>query len=170
VTGLVVTAEVPDIFSQKEAPSVASYQFTAPPSASDREVARLIATLTQPDHAGDPVLRRNAANQLVTEFYSINGMVRATLFESEHRVEIRTFRNSIWRFFDNAHATTIGQRVRDPVVRAWAWYIEFSIWSLALMAISGVWLGVASRWNFRWTRVSLAAGAVAFLVLYFLER
>jgi hypothetical protein len=170
VAGLAVTAEAPDIFSQKEPPSVTSRQFAAPPSAPHREVARLIAAQVQPDHAGDPVVRRNDANQLVTEFYSVNGMVRATLFESERRMEIRTFRNSIWRFFDNAHATTIGEGLRDPVVRAWACYIEFSIGSLAAMAITGVWLGVALRWNYRWTRISLAAGAVGFVVLYFLER
>lgn len=170
VAGLVITAEAPDIFSQKDPPRVVSREFTAPSTASDREVAGLIADLIQPDHAGQPVVRRNQANQLVADFYSINGLVRATFFESEHRVEVQTFRNSVWRFIDNAHATTVAGRVRDPLVRAWAWYIELSIWSLALMAISGLWLGVASRWNFRWTRASLAAGTVAFFILYFLER
>jgi hypothetical protein len=168
VAGLAATGDVPELFSEPS--SVASHPFTPPPNASDREVAPLIAALIQPNHAGDPVVRRNDSNQLVTDFNSINGRVRATLFESEHRVEVRTFRNSIWRFIDNAHATTISQRKRDSVVLAWAWYIEFSIWSLALMAISGVWLGVASRWNSGWTRASLAAGAAAFLILYYLER
>jgi len=166
--GLSATADVPELFSEPS--SVAFHLFTPPPNASDREVARFIAALIQPNHAGDPVVRRNDSNQLVTDFNSINGRVHATLFESEHRVEVRTFRNSIWRFIDNAHATTISQRKRDSVVVAWAWYIEFSIWSLALMAISGVWLGIASRWNSGWTRAALAAGAAAFLVLYYLER
>ncbi len=138
-----------------------------------RQTARLrgsFAALIQPNHAGDPVVRRNDSNQLVTDFNSINGRVRATLFENEHRVQVRTFRNSIWRFIDNAHATTISQHKLDSVVLTWAWYIEFSIWSLTLMAISGVWLGIVSRWNSGWAQASLAAGAAAFLILYYLER
>jgi hypothetical protein len=170
IAGLAVTFEAPDIFSQKQPPSVTYRDFTAPPSASDREVARLIGEAIQPAHAGEPVIHRNEAHQLVADFYSINGLVRATLSENDHRLSVTTFRNSIWRFFDNAHATTINERVGEPVVRAWAWYIELSIWSLVAMAISGVWLGVASRSRFRWTRVSLVAGAVVFVALYWLER
>ena len=60
--GLAATADVPELFSEPS--SVASHSFTPPPNASDREVARLIAALTQPNHAGDPVVRRNDSNQL----------------------------------------------------------------------------------------------------------
>src|SRR4051794_20156971 len=85
LAGLVVTCEAPDIFKQKQGPAVEFLDFTPPPTASDREVAQLIAEVLQPAHAGPPVIRRNGANQLVTEFYSINGLVRATLLDSEHR-------------------------------------------------------------------------------------
>jgi len=170
LAGLIVTAEAPDIFRQKQGPAVTSREFTAPPSASDREVGQLLAESLAPPHSGPPVIRRNAANQIVTEFYSVNGMTRVTLLESERRAQIQTFRNSIWRFIDNAHATTIGEQSRSTAVRLWAWYIELSIWSLVLMALSGVWLGVTARWKFRWTRVSLAAGFAAFVVLYWVAR
>ena len=105
-----------------------------------------------------------------TEFYSINGLLRVTLLESENRIQMQTFRNSIWRFIDNAHATTISEETRSGAVRAWAWYIEASIWSIIAMTLSGIWLGVTARWNFGWTRVSLAAGCAAFVALYWLER
>lgn len=170
LAGLVVTAEAPDIFRQKQGPAVSSRDFTAPPGASDREVAQMLADRLAPPHSGPPVVRRNAANQLVTEFYSVNGMTRVTLIESERRAHIQTYRNSIWRFLDNAHATTIGEQSRSGVVHAWAWYIELSIWSLVLMALSGVWLGITARWKYRWTRISLAAGCAAFVALYWLER
>ena len=149
---------------------MATRDFTPPPSASDREVAELLAQVVAPPHAGPPVIRRNAANQLVTEFYSVNGMTRVTLLENEHRAQIQTFRNSIWRFIDNAHATTISENARGAAVRAWACYIELSIWSMIAMALSGIWLGVTARWNFVWTRISLAAGCAAFVALYWLER
>jgi hypothetical protein len=170
LAGLVVTAEAPDIFKQKQGPAVVVREFTAPPSASDRDVGRLLADTLQVAHAGPPVIHRNPANQLVAEFYSVSGMVRATLLEGERRVQIQTFRNSIWRFIDNAHATTIAEEGRDAALRAWAWYIELSIWSLIAMGLSGLWLGVAARWNFRWTRISLVAGCAAFAALYWLER
>src|SRR3954469_16674603 len=170
LAGLVVTSEAPDIFKQKQQPAVAYRDFTPPPSASDREVGQLLADALQPAHAGPPVIRRNGSNQLITEFYSVNGMMRATLLESEHRVQVQTFRNSIWRFIDNAHATTISENARGGAVRAWAWYIELSIWSLIAMTLTGVWIGVTARWSFRWARFSLAAGCAAFVVLYWMER
>jgi hypothetical protein len=170
LAGLAVTAEAPDIFHQEGGPAVASREFTAPPGASDREVARLLAPLMAPPHSGPPVVRRNAANHLVTDFYSVNGLTRVTLIEHEHRAQVQTYRNSIWRFLDNAHATTLGERSQSAAVHVWAWYIELSIWSLAAMALTGAWLGVSTRWKFRWTRVSLAAGCAAFVLLYWLER
>src|SRR3954453_7887332 len=170
LAGLVVTAEAPDIFRQKQGPTVETRDFTAPPDASDRAVAERIGFAMAPPHAGPPVVRRNGKSQLVAEFYSVNGMTRVTLLESEHRAQVETFRNSIWRFFDNAHATTIGEESNSAVVHAWAWSIEVSIWSLAAMALSGLWLGVTARWKWAWTRVSLAAGCAAFVALYWLER
>ena len=170
LAGLVVTAEAPDIFKQKQAPAVALRDFTPPASASDREVAAVLAQTMAPAHSGPPVMRRNAANQLVTEFYSVNGLTRVTLLENEHRAQVQTFRNSIWRFIDNAHATTISEGAHGGAVQAWAWYIELSIWSLIAMAMTGVWLGLTARWKFRWTRISLAAGSAAFVALYWLER
>src|SRR5438874_2598909 len=99
LAGLVVTFEAPDIFRQKQGPAVTFVDFTAPPFASDREVALMLGGIVQPAHAGPPVNRRNAANQLVADFYSVNGLTRVTLLEHERRAQVQTFRNSIWRFF-----------------------------------------------------------------------
>jgi hypothetical protein len=171
LAGLVVTAEAPDIFKQKNGPAVGTLDFTAPPDLSDRAVAELfLGHSIVPAGSGPPVIRRDARNQLVVDFYSINGLTRITLLESEHKAQVQTYRNSIWRFFDNAHATTIGEQSNSPIVHAWAWYIELSIWSLALMALTGLWLGVTARWKWVWTRVSLATGIAAFVILYWLER
>jgi hypothetical protein len=170
LAGLVVTCEAPDIFRQKRGAAVSYRDFTPPPNASDREAAELLSRTLEPAHAGQPVVRRNGANQLVADFYSVNGLVRATFLEGDERVRVETFRNSIWRFLDNAHATTVSEEARGPVIRAWAWYIELSIWSLILMTASGLWLGIVKRWNYRWTRISLAAGGAVFAFLYWLER
>ena len=133
-------------------------------------MAEILARSVHPAHAGEPEVARDSANQLVAEFYNVNGLVRVTLVAGEHRIRIETFRSNIWHFLDNAHATTIAGETRDGAVRAWAWYIELSIWSLMAMALSGLWLGLASRWRFVWTRVSIAVGCLAFGVLWWLER
>jgi len=85
-------------------------------------------------------------------------------------LRVETRRNSIWRFFDNAHATTLQETTVDWAPNAWAWYIEISIWSLLLMALTGLWLGISSRWNYWWTKASFAAGTAAFFILYAVVR
>jgi hypothetical protein len=170
LAGLVVTAEAPDIFHGDNKPPVSTLPFTAPPSASDKEVAALIISQYRPPKSATPNPRRNAQHQLVMDFYSVNGLVRMTLLESSNQLQVETYRNSIWRFFDNAHATTLQEQHQDWPVRAWAWYIEISIWSLLLMALTGTWLGLTSRWNFWWTKASFAAGTVAFAVFYMVQK
>lgn len=171
IAGLVVTFEAPDIMHSGKPPQTTFLDFTAPSSFSDREVGSLIAArMGTPRHADKPYIHRGQANRLLVDFYSVDGLVRGTLLENTNRIEIETYRNSIWRFIDNAHTVTIADRSADPAVRAWSWYMEFAVWSLIAMCATGIWLGVASRWRFTWTRVALASGCVVFLAFYFLER
>jgi len=171
LAGLVVTFKAPDIMHSGVRPATRTIDFTAPESLSDKQAGERIASAVgRPPHAGEPYIHRDDSNRLDVDWYTANGLVRAVYFGQEHRVEIQTWRNSIWRFFDNVHATTMADRSPDPVVRAWAWYIEVSIWSLIGMCLSGIWLGVASRWQFTWTRIALAAGCAVFAIFFLLER
>jgi hypothetical protein len=170
LAGIVVTAEAPDIFHAVTPPVVETVPFQAPGSASDKEVGELIAGRLHPRNAGKPNVRRNASHQLVADFYSVNGLVRVTLLETEGQLRVETLRNSIWRFIDNAHATTIQETASEWAPSAWAWYVEISIWSLLLMAFTGMWLGITSRWNYWWTKAALAAGTAAFFVFYVVEK
>jgi len=144
--------------------------FHAPGSASDQQVGELIFEQLHPVHAGKPNVRRDAQHRLVADFYSVNGLVRATLLEGQGQLQVETRRNSIWRFFDNAHATTIQETASDWAPGAWAWYIELSIWSLMLMALTGVWLGLTSRWPFWWTKASLVTGTLGFAIFYWVQK
>ena len=170
LAGLVVTAEAPDIMHGGSVPVTTSVPFQPPGAASDKDVGALIGQALQPRHAGRPTVRRNEQRQLVADFYSVNGLVRATLLEKENRLNVETRRNSIFRFIDNAHATSISQTTSSWAVNAWAWYIEISIWSLLLMAMSGLWLGLTTRWPYWWTKASLAAGTAMFLLFYWVEK
>jgi len=171
LAGLVVTFKAPDIMHSGIRPESRTIDFTAPESLSDKQVGERIASVVaRPPHAGEHYVHPDDSNRLAVDWYTVNGLVRAAYFEQEHRVEIQTWRNSIWRFFDNVHATTMADRSPDPVVRAWTWYIELSIWSLIGMCLSGIWLGVASRWQFTWARIAFAAGGAVLAISFLLER
>ena len=156
------------------APVEAHYEpFIVAPNASDKEVADTVFQtfhfpLSNPIPKG--ALRRNPENELVLNFYTINGPFRATVLEKENRLRIEPARNSIWAFLNNAHSVTQAGNSRHLRVRLWAWYNEFAIWSLLAMAVSGVYLWLASRPAYRWAQVSFAAGTGVFVVLWVLTR
>jgi hypothetical protein len=170
LTGLVVTFGAPDIFNQNEGPAITLLDFTAPPSASDNEVGQIISA-TVPDLKNRSYYgHRDEDNQFVADFYGPNGLVRATVLESAHRLEVRNYRNSIWRFIDNIHATTFHAGRWGTALRVWGIYVEFSIWSLMTMVLSGICLAVSVRWRYRWTLFSIAAGWFAFTVFWIVEK
>jgi hypothetical protein len=111
-------------------------------------------------------IRRNDQNQLVLNFYTINGPYRVTVLEKEARLRVERMLNSTPRFLSNAHSVTQAGNSRYLRVRLWGWYNEFAIWSLLGMSISGVYLWLASRPGYRWAQVSFAAGTVVFIALY----
>jgi hypothetical protein len=148
----------------------ARYQpFTVPTEATDKQVAdgvfeALKIPLSNP--IPKQAIRRNDENQLVLNFYTINGPYRVTVLEKEARVRVERMSNSAPRFLSNAHSVTQAGNSRYLRLRLWAWYNEFAIWSLLAMSISGVYLWLASRPGYRWAQVSFAAGTAAFVILY----
>jgi hypothetical protein len=171
VAGLAVTFDAPDIFHAGNQPRAELQPFAFPGSLSDKQIADLIAQKLKPAHAGPPNAHRDPdTHELVADFYSVNGLVRVTALEQTNQLRVQTYRNSIWRFLDNAHATTISEQTSDAGVHAWAWYIEFSIWSLIFLVVSGAWLGLTERQRFRWTNITLAAGCAVFAAFYFLTK
>jgi hypothetical protein len=170
IAGLVATSRAPDIFQHPTLHTITTQDFGVPPSASDKEVVAAIVETLHIGVAQLPNSRRNAQHQLTVDFYNPNGLRRVTLLEPEHRLQVETFRNSIWRFLDNLHATTRNQGAPWTATRLWGWYIEIATFSMIWMIASGIWLGVGQRWNFRWTQVSAALAVIAFGVLYYLEK
>lgn len=153
-------------------PSVYS-TFTAPANATDKQVADAVHRHLEPALAG-PVpqfaLSRDDDNNLTFTFYSANGTQRITVLEKENRLKIEKRRNTIWQFFNNLHATTTNVNTADLRVRLWTLYTELSIWSLIGMALSGIYLWLASRPGLRWAQAAFAAGAGIFILLYVVTR
>jgi hypothetical protein len=159
---------------QPPAPAAARYEpFAVPPYASDKEVADAVfQTLKLP--LSNPIpkgaVRRNPEHELALLFYTLNGPYRVTVLEKEGRLRIEPMPNNTARFLNAMHSVTQGGHSPYLRVRLWAWYNEFAIWSLLAMAISGVYLWLASRPGYRWAQVSFAAGVAVFVGLYVVTR
>jgi hypothetical protein len=170
VAGLVATFAQPE--RPKTAHTVRYVPFTAAPSATDRQVADAVyATLALPLTRPMPgwYLRHTAENDLLLDFYNINGIWRVVVLEREHRLRIEAIRNSTWLFLSDAHAATTGDAEAPPVVRVWGFYNDFAMWCLLAFCMSGVYLWLASepRWWYAWAALGAGAFAMAALWLTF---
>jgi uncharacterized iron-regulated membrane protein len=149
--------------------------FTAPPNATDKEVADAVHALLKiplTQSPPKPALRRDADKNLTFNFFNPNGVTGVTVLEKEQRLRIRTLPNNTGRFMNVLHKATIQHPMakRDLRIKLWTWYNEFSIWSLMLMALSGIYLWLSSRPGFLWAQVSFVAGCAVFIVLYIVTR
>lgn len=147
--------------------------FAADPNATDRQVAeRVVAqlglSLATPVH--DFIIKHDAANNLWLDIYEVNGRRKVTFLEQKSRIRVEEYRNSIWRYLDNLHATTAAFKSGDWRMQLWANYNEFAMWCLLGMIVSGVYLWLSTRPGHRWAQVSLAAGASLFAVLWAITR
>jgi hypothetical protein len=147
--------------------------YTPPGDLSDVEVAaHMHAALDLPytRRIADWAIGRNGDGVLVLNFYSPNGVYRATLLEADRQVRIEHRRNSLGAFANQLHAyTSFGPGV-DPRLRLWALYVVLSIASLLFMAATGLWLWLAARPSLWWARVSFVTGAGLFVLLWVVGR
>lgn len=173
IAGLSATFEAETLMQQKTPPDVRYEAFTPRANASDKETADAVfQTLQLPLTTPVPLfaIRRNPQHELALDFYTVSAIHRVTVLEKENRMRIESRRNNVWRYLNNMHAFTKSNRNPDLRLRLWGWYTELSIWSLIGMSVSGVYLWLASRPNFRWAQISFAAGSLLFIILYVVTR
>ncbi len=147
--------------------------YTAPTGASDKDIADDVHRRLQPPLAGQvpkSALHRDQHNDLTLTFSSVNGPTRVTVLEKEGRLRVENARNGLWKFFNNLHSTNRAGNTPGLRLKLWAAYNEIALWSLSLMMLSGVYLGLASRPRFPWGKYALALGSTAFVVLYVVTR
>jgi uncharacterized iron-regulated membrane protein len=143
--------------------------FTPAASATDKEVAdevyrTLALPLTRPIPAW--AIKRNAENDLQLDFYTMNGIWRAVVFEPEHRIRLEAIPNDTWRFLGIVHASTSGDREAPRLVYAWALYNEFAMWCLLAFCLSGVYLWLSAQLRVWWAWGCLAVGIVSFVAVW----
>jgi hypothetical protein len=159
---------------RREPPAeVRETEYRAPQDLTDKQVADdLYARLALPMAGPVPTwaLQRDAQHRLVLSFHSPNGVFRVTVLENEGKVRVEHARNSLGEFMNLMHATTLYHSPPDLRVRLWALYVDLSIFSLAFMAVTGVWLWLAARSRLWWARASFAMGTGLFALLWFVTR
>ena len=168
VAGLVATFQ-PGRERAQTPRSVRMVPFQAPPSSTDKEVARLVYDTLRPPLSRampDWFLRHTPDHHLLLDFYNINGIYRVTVMEEQGQLRVEDIRLGLPLFLADIHASTPGDEDAPPLVRAWAWWNELAMWSLLGFCASGTWLWLGSRPRFWWAWAALAAGVCAFAALY----
>lgn len=163
VAGLVATVQ-PGLERPKVARAVRYVSFTPGPSATDKEVAAAVYGILKPPLSRpvpDWFLRRTADNDLLLDFYNVNGIWRVVVLEREQRLRIEEIRNSVGLFLSDVHAATTGDAEAPRIVRIWGLYNEAAMWCLAGFCASGLVLWLSAPDRDRWAWGCLAAGTAA---------
>lgn len=139
------------------------------PNRSDRELADEIQRfldlpLTQPPREWQ--VGRNEDHNLSVRLFTPGGFRDAVFLEDEGRIRLEIGRFDAWQYLFNMHEITPEWAPPDWRLRAWAWYVEASMFVLALMALSGVWMWWSVRRRSRLAAVSFALGTGLFVFLY----
>ena len=113
--------------------------------------------------------KRDPDNNLLLTYYTPTGPWFVTLLEKENQLRIVRRPATLGGFIDNVHGTA-NRNPDDWRVRLWSYYNEFSVWCLSLMALSGIYLWLASRPGYVWAQVSFAVGSGLFLLLVYLSK
>jgi hypothetical protein len=147
--------------------------FQVPGDMDDRQLAdhiqeHLAIPLTGP--APDWSMHHDRAGNLRFRLPTPARRYDIGVLEAENRLRIRTQDFDTWQYLFHLHEMTPAYARPDLRIQAWAWYIEFTIWSLIAMALTGVYLWLASRPGYRWAQASLAGGTIVFVAFYIAVR
>ena len=168
VTGLLGTLATRPFQWNRPEPVTGYVDFTPPAGLTDKELADRVYEQLRLPMAGPvpPVVKRNRDHDVEMTFYTPNGMRQVTVLEKENRVRVVKHGLNAFQYLSTLHETTIRNASSDLRVRLWAWYNEAAIWSLIGMALSGVYLWLATRPRYRWAQAAFTAGTGLFAALW----
>jgi uncharacterized iron-regulated membrane protein len=127
-------------------------EFAVQAKQSDREVAERVVrllglSLATPVH--DFAIGHDAERHLVLDFYHANGRHKVTVLDHPGRLRVSQTRATLWQYLSTLHVTTAAFQSGDWRMQLWAWWNEFAMWCLAVMAASGVWIWWGRRGTLR---------------------
>jgi uncharacterized iron-regulated membrane protein len=134
--------------------------FAVLPGESDRAVAERVVrllglSLATPVH--DFAIGHDSERHLVLDLYHANGRHVATVLGRPGRLRVSETRASLARYLNTLHVTTAAFHSGDGRMCLWAWWNEFAMWCLGVMAVSGVWIW----WRRRGTPLSADGSGTA---------
>jgi hypothetical protein len=143
--------------------------YTPPMSKTDKEVADdVYRTLGLPLTRPMPLfaIKRNHDNDLLLDFYNINGIYRVTVFERERKLRVDDVRNKTATFFNDLHTVTLNDDEAPRLVRVWGYYNAFAMWCLLGFCVSGVYLWLTAQARSLWAWSCVAAGTATMGALW----
>jgi hypothetical protein len=171
IAGLAATFRAP---SESKPPSQArTEEFAVAPNSTDQQVADAVWEKLNVPYAGKPrewAYHRDAANQMVVDLWTPNGVTEATVLEKEARLRVETRRNNLAQFFNDLHTMSARTEMPGWPIRLWSYYNEFAIFTLLAMALTGLALWLSSRPRYRLAQAALIFACVLFATLYFMTR
>ena len=173
VVGIIATVLPPHAERTRPEPVVELVEFEIPGGMDDRQLADHIqATLQIPltGPAPDWSLKRDDDNNLRFRLPTPARGHEIVVLEDESRLRIETLPFDTWQYLFHLHEMVPSRSTSDFRIQAWAWYIEFSIWALILMALSGLYLWLESRPGYRWAQISFGVGSLIFVCFYWFVR
>ena len=153
-------------------PQIWEQSFAVHPGERDRDIADRVVqllglSLATPVH--DFAIGHDAGRHLVLDFYHVNGRHKVTVLDGPARLRVEHTRATLWKYLTTLHVTTAAFHSGDWRMQLWAWWNEFAMWCLALMAVSGVgvwWQRRAARGTLRRVHRYTALGAMALVAVY----
>ena len=117
-----------------------------------------------------PWIRKDATGRLQYDFNGPNGLHRVTYDEASGTLEIDHQRTSLAAYLTRIHEFTSRVRIEDWRVKAWGYYVEFSIWAFVLMIITSLWLWLYGRWKDKGAFAAIVVGGGATVWLWVVLR
>jgi hypothetical protein len=143
--------------------------YTPPASKTDKEVADdVYRTLALPLTRPMPLfaIKRNEQNDLLLDFYNINGIHRVTVLERERALRIDEVHNRLGTFFNDLHTVTLNDGEAPRLVRVWGYYNMFAMWCLLGFCGSGIYLWLTAPARSWWAWGCLGAGSLTMALLW----
>ena len=172
--GIAATLLPPPGQRPKPERTVQALTLEIPGDLDDRELADHIQAwlnlpLTGP--APDWALRRDSEHNLRFRLPTPAYAYDVTVFEGENRIVVEKVPFDHWQYLFHLHEMTPSRSQPDLRTLCWAYYMEFNVWALLLMGLSGLYLWLSSnRRKMLWAQASFLGGTLAFAVFYLLLR
>jgi hypothetical protein len=144
--------------------------FKAAPNSSDGDVISAVTSILRAGGCGPSGHDLNGNLQI--NCWAPNGGHKVTFLEKDGWLRIQDTRNSLWNYLENIHAMLPRDAITKRLLnqRLWSYYVEFSVWSLLAMCLTGLYLWLTTRLRHFWAWCAFTAGSVAFAVLYVVGR